>query len=107
KGFEVANNTNNKDIIIAASHALMYFCQDCSSLLVNYLEQLYMLYGQVREQLDIESAYELVDGLAHVIKQIPSENLYQTCEMFWKPTLSTLSALTSSGNSNDESVNVL
>mmetsp|Transcript_6385 Transcript_6385/g.7995 ORF Transcript_6385/g.7995 Transcript_6385/m.7995 type:complete len:486 (+) Transcript_6385:1452-2909(+) len=107
KGFEVANNTNNKDIIIAASHALMYFCQDCSSLLVNYLEQLYMLYGQVREQLDIESAYELVDGLAHVIKQIPSENLYQTCEMFWKPTLSTLSTLSSSGNSNDESVNVL
>lgn len=107
KGFEVANNTNNKDIIVAASHALMYFCQDCSSLLVNYLEQLYMLYGQVREQLDIESAYELVDGLAHVIKQIPLENSYQTCEMFWKPTLSTLSTLSSNANANDESINVL
>lgn len=107
KGFEVANNTNNKEIIIAASHALMYFCQDCSSLLVNYLEQLYMLYGQVKEQLDIESTYELVDGLAHVIKQIPLENAYQTCEMFWKPTLSTLTSINTIGNNNDENVNVL
>lgn len=107
KGFEVANNTNNKDIIIAASHALMYFCQDCSSLLVNYLEQLYMLYGQIKDQLDIESTYELVDGLAHVIKQIPLENSYQTCEMFWKPTLSVLSTFQNNSNAGDENMNVL
>ena len=46
----------------------MYFCQDCSELLVNYLEQLYMLYGQVKDQMDLESNYELADGLAHVIR---------------------------------------
>ncbi len=28
------------DIKVAASHALMYFCQDCSSLLVNYLNSI-------------------------------------------------------------------
>ena len=47
---------------MATSHALMYFCQDCSELLVNYLEQLYMLYGQVKDQMDLESNYELADG---------------------------------------------
>lgn len=85
-------NINNKEIIVAAAHALMFFCQDCSKLLVDYLEQLYMLYVQVKDQLDLESTYELSDGLAHVIKQLPTENLYKTIGMFCKPTLDKLSA---------------
>ncbi|RCK65803.1 mRNA transport regulator MTR10 [Candida viswanathii] len=88
KGFEVADNNN--DIIMATSHALMYFCQDCSELLVNYLEQLYMLYGQVKDKMDLESNYELADGLAHVIAKIPRENMYKTTEMFIDPTIELL-----------------
>ncbi|RLV89122.1 mRNA transport regulator MTR10 [Spathaspora sp. JA1] len=88
KGFEVADkNSSDNAIIIAASRALMYFCQDCSVLLVNYLEQLYMLYGQVKDQLDLESTFELVDGLAHVICEIPQENMYKTLDMFITPTI--------------------
>ncbi|EGW32228.1 uncharacterized protein SPAPADRAFT_61310, partial [Spathaspora passalidarum NRRL Y-27907] len=90
KGFEVSKGTTDDGIIIAASRALMYFCQDCSVLLVNYLEQLYMLYGQVKDQLDLESTFELVDGLAHVISKIPQENMYKTLEMFITPTLNVL-----------------
>ncbi|KAK6457048.1 armadillo-type protein [Scheffersomyces xylosifermentans] len=112
KGFEIVNNNKedtkgNQDIIVAASRALMYFCQDCSELLVNYLEQLYLLYGQIRDQLDLSSTYELVDGLGHVIKQIPEENLYKTTEMFISPTLQTLTQLLTSGEVNDTNSTLL
>ncbi|CAK7895109.1 mRNA transport regulator Mtr10p [[Candida] anglica] len=102
KGFEGADLSKNKDIIVAASHALMYFCQDCSELLVNYLEPLYLLYGQVKDQLDIESTYELTDGLAHVIKQLPEENLYKTLGMFCKPTLDLLNSILNSNEQGDQ-----
>lgn len=95
------------DIKIAASHALMYFCQDCSSLLVNYLEQLYLLYGQIKDQIDLKSHYELADGLGHVILQVPKENTYQTCEMFWKPTLDILNQAFNEAQPGDEKANVL
>lgn len=95
------------DIKVAASHALMYFCQDCSSLLVNYLEQLYLLYGQIKDQIDLKSHYELADGLGHVILQVPEENRYQTCEMFWKPTVENLNRVLKEAQPGDEKANVL
>lgn len=105
KGFTENSGTGSagdKDIIVAAAHALMFFCQDCSKLLVNYLEQLYLLYVQVKDKLDIESTYELSDGLAHVIKQLPTENLYKTIEMFIKPTLDNLEQLTNNNNNKGD-----
>ncbi|KAK6201312.1 armadillo-type protein [Scheffersomyces amazonensis] len=102
KGFEIIKNNptdtkNNEDIIVSASRALMYFCKDCSELLVGYLEQLYMLYGQINNELDIESTYELVDGLAHVIQKVPTENLQKTTEMFIAPTLEKIQNFIASG----------
>jgi transportin-3 len=102
KGFEVANDASQplvgkKEIIMATSRALMYFCQDCSELLVNYLEQLYILYGQIKDQLDTESHYELVDGLAHVIAKLPQENVYKTLQMFITPTLERLNKYVDGG----------
>ncbi|ODV78624.1 ARM repeat-containing protein [Suhomyces tanzawaensis NRRL Y-17324] len=106
KGFEIVGQSSDqkssKDIIMATSRALMYFCQDCSSLLVEYLEQLYMLYGQIKDQLDVVSHYELVDGLAHVINQLPMENLYKTTEMFINPTLEILNEYLEGKRNNDE-----
>lgn len=107
KGFEIVKAAGtsaeakkaNIDIIMATSRALMYFCQDCSTLLVNYLEQLYMLYGEIRDSLDTESHLELVDGLAHVISQVPIENLYKTTDMFISPTIdSIISSAAQQGN---------
>ncbi|KAG7665858.1 MTR10 [[Candida] subhashii] len=97
-----ADSKAKNDIAIAASRALMYFCQDCSELLVNYLEQLYMLYGQVKDRLDLESHYELADGLAHVISKVPEENMYKTTEMFLAPTLELLRKLSESGAGNEK-----
>lgn len=97
KGFELAGS--NKDIVIAASHALMYFCQDCSELLINYLEQLYMLYSQIKDNIDLDSLYKLADGLAHVIKKVDVENRYKVADMFISPTLELLNNISlSQGN---------
>lgn len=104
KGFEIAGN--DKEIVIAASHALMYFCQDCSTLLVSYLEQLYMLYGQVQSQLDIDSTYKLVDGLAHVLKKTPRESMYKTTRMFIKPTLDNLAKLVEQPESEENNIRI-
>lgn len=98
------NDSNSKDIVIAASHALMYFCQDCSDLLINYLEQLYLLYGQVQNKLDIDSTFKLVDGLAHVLVKLPRENLYETTQMFLKPTLDEWNNLIENGSNEDENI---
>lgn len=98
KGFEGDSSNQNNDIVLAASHALMYFCHDCSELMLNYLEQLYMLYCLIKDKLEIDSIFKLVDGLAHVIKKIPRENMYQTFYMFIKPTLEDLEKMINENN---------
>ncbi|KAG7195608.1 Nuclear import receptor [Scheffersomyces spartinae] len=103
KGFEM---DSSKEIIMATSQTLMYFCQDCSKYLVNYLEQLYVLYGRVQDKIDLSSSYELADGLGHVIKQVPRENVYQTLEMFLSPHLNYFTALLSAPQTEELCVEV-
>lgn len=103
KGFE-GTTLVDKDIFSATSQALMYFCQDCSSLLVNYLEQLFMVYQQVQNNLDVKSTYDLVNGLAHVIKDLPSSQQLKASETFLSPTLNKLTQLYQTGSPEDETV---
>ncbi|GEQ70340.1 hypothetical protein JCM33374_g4016 [Metschnikowia sp. JCM 33374] len=86
KGFENAHDAGS-DIINATSQALMFFCQDCAPLLVNYLEQLYMLYQQVHAALDVKATFDLVNGLSHVINKIPLADQFRASETFLEPTL--------------------
>lgn len=103
KGFESASQTQ-KDIVSATSQALMYFCQDCSSLLVNYLEQLFMVYQQVQTHLDVKSTYDMVNGLAHVIKDLPSGEQYKASETFLGLTMTRLTQLCQTRSPDDDSV---
>ncbi|SMN18421.1 similar to Saccharomyces cerevisiae YOR160W MTR10 Nuclear import receptor, mediates the nuclear localization of proteins involved in mRNA-nucleus export [Maudiozyma saulgeensis] len=82
-GFEkvqAAQNTANediKDIVTASSHSLMYFCTDCSKLLSSYLDQLIIFYFSIQDIIsdDIESQFELCQGLSSVINQQPPESI--------------------------------
>lgn len=103
KGFESATRTE-KDIFSATSQALMYFCQDCSSLLLNYLEQLFMVYQQVQSHLDVKSTYDLVNGLTHVIKDLPTSQQYKASETFLGPTVARLTQLSRTGSPEDDAV---
>lgn len=89
----------SSDIQIASLHALMYFCQDCAGLLVNYLEQLYQLYGHIRDHIDLKSHCELADGLGHVLLQVPASSQRHTVGMFWKPAVEVLAAAADSPGS--------
>ncbi|OBA20495.1 ARM repeat-containing protein [Metschnikowia bicuspidata var. bicuspidata NRRL YB-4993] len=101
KGFENAQHTGS-EIINATSQALMFFCQDCAILLVNYLEQLYMLYRQVHAALDVKATFDLVDGLSHVIGKIPLADQYRAAETFLEPTLHRMGELCSQGQPGDD-----
>ena len=82
-GFEKVQNSQGiqnediKDIITASSHSLMYFCTDCSKLLSAYLDQLIAFYFSIQNVLstDIESQFELCQGLSSVINQQPPETI--------------------------------
>ncbi|ODV95788.1 hypothetical protein PACTADRAFT_75014 [Pachysolen tannophilus NRRL Y-2460] len=98
-GFQVAS----KDVKTAAAHALMYFCQDCSALLVNYLEQLFEFYNNVSDSLDLTSLYEVTDGIAHILKEIDDDDkLYHIASMFWGPTLEKLNGYLNLNQISDE-----
>ncbi|QPG77005.1 hypothetical protein FOA43_004399 [Brettanomyces nanus] len=89
------------DVIIAASHALKYFCMDCSSLLTEYLEQLFNFYSSVESSLDIQSLYDVTEGIAYVLKeQREPEKLYNITSMFWNPILEKLLGMNDMHSSN-------
>lgn len=102
RGFDAALD---KAIVNATSQTLMYFCQDCAPLLVNYMDQLYMLYTRVCSEVPVANTFDLVDGLAHVINKLPLEGQYQACETFLAPTLQKISEL--AGGSGDETAQKL
>ena len=61
-----------QSIITASSHALMFFCSDCSKLLTGYIDQLINFFLNVQNSVDIESQFELCQGLSAVINNQPA-----------------------------------
>lgn len=98
------NPVDKDDIYNATCQALMFFCEDCASSLVNYLEQLYMLYQQVHTELKPKALYDLMTGLAHVIKKMPVEDQYKTSQMFLEPTINRVKHLATQGSAQDANV---
>lgn len=72
-GFNHAEKDAN--IMTASSHALMYFCSDCSQLLSGHVDQLFDFYFSVANLVDIESQFELCQGLSAVLDKQPDENV--------------------------------
>ncbi|AET40203.1 mRNA transport regulator MTR10 Ecym_5454 [Eremothecium cymbalariae DBVPG len=82
-GFQTTNN--DADLFTASSHALMYFCQDCSSLLSNYVEQLIDFTWKIEPVVDMMCMFEVCQGLSSVINEQPIETFTQAFELFSKP----------------------
>ncbi|CEP62879.1 mRNA transport regulator MTR10 LALA0_S06e05952g [Lachancea lanzarotensis] len=87
-GFQHANG--NVDILTASSHALMYFCQDCSSLLSDYVEQLIDFFWKIEPMVETESLFEVGQGLSCVIDRQSNERIGPTLELFLSPLLQKL-----------------
>ncbi|QLQ78271.1 hypothetical protein HG537_0A05180 [Torulaspora globosa] len=81
-GFRHIQEQNSAEIITASSHALMYFCIDCSTLLSEHIDQLFDFYFQVENILDIESQFELCQGLSAVIDKQAAERISSVLQKF-------------------------
>lgn len=80
----------SRSVMSAAAQALMHFCQDCSSLLTGYLEQLHSFFSKALQELDVDALYEVADGISHVIVALPSEEILPALQHFAQPVVSTL-----------------
>lgn len=79
-GFQAGQN--DKDLSVAASNALMYFCQDCSSLLQSYCGQLIEFIWKIEPSVDAYSMFEMCQGLSSVINDQDVENIAATFQSF-------------------------
>ncbi|AMD22515.1 HHL255Wp [Eremothecium sinecaudum] len=82
-GFQLDNDVAG--LYTAASHALMYFCQDCSSLLSGYVEQLIEFAWKIEKSVDMVCMFEVCQGLSSVINEQPIEKFTSAFELFLNP----------------------
>lgn len=98
------------DVLSAASNSLMYFCQDCDSLLIPHLNEFHDFYLKIRDpscNLDESSLYEIIDGFAHIIQSQPYEDaIVASAKMFIEPMLKDLTVFNDNhveiNNKNDD-----
>ncbi|EDO14419.1 hypothetical protein Kpol_218p4 [Vanderwaltozyma polyspora DSM 70294] len=101
KGFEVAGS--NREILTASSHALMYFCADCSEFLVDYIEQLFDFYLKIKNIVDIESQFELYQGFSAVLNKQPSDKVLALSQQLLSYDLNEISELVPKWQTNRDS----
>ncbi|ANB15633.1 Mtr10p [Sugiyamaella lignohabitans] len=97
KGFD----RNDSDVSKAASQALMYFCQDCRDMLAKYIEQLHPFYEQMLNILDMQSLYQVTEGIAHIIRSQPIDSILIVLQHFSKPIVDRLIDLTGREGSDE------
>ena len=73
--------------------------------MVNYVAQLLPFYQTVSGALDIESLFEVTEGVAHVVAAQPLERLYEVMGSFCRPIGAQIVALQQKGFTNDEKDN--
>lgn len=81
---------DSKSVISAAAQALKFFCQDCGHLLTNYIDHLYPFYEKVGSSLDLQSYYEVTNGIAHVVRAQPLDTMLQSLQYFGSPICQSL-----------------
>lgn len=76
-----------KDVIRAAALSFKFFCNDCSTLLVNFIGPLQQFYAKYLNTLPISSQEEITDGVASVVAKVPLNQLYPTLKLYCDPVL--------------------
>ena len=84
---------STKDVIRAAALSIKFFCNDCASLLVNFVGPLQQFYAKNLNKLPISSQEEITEGVASVVAQVPNEQMYQTLKVYLDPVMTHLVAL--------------
>ncbi|KAL6710949.1 Nuclear import receptor [Coniothyrium glycines] len=91
---------STKDVIRAAALSFKFFCNDCASLLVNFVAPLQQFYAKHLNSLPISSQEEITEGVASVVAKVPNDQLYQTLKVYLDPVMQNL--LTIAQQAKDE-----
>lgn len=84
---------STKDVIRAAALSFKFFCNDCASLLVNFIVPLQQFYQKHLDQLPVSSQEEITEGVASVVAQVPVDQVYQTMKLYIDPVMQNLAAI--------------
>lgn len=79
-----------KDVIRAAALSFKFFCNDCASLLVNFVGPLQQFYAKNLNKLPISSQEEITEGVASVVAKVPNEQLLATLKLYLDPVMAHL-----------------
>lgn len=78
---------STKDVIRAAALSFKFFCNDCASLLVNFIVPLQQFYAKHLNNLPISSQEEITEGVASVVAKVPNDQIYQTLKLYLDPVM--------------------
>lgn len=78
---------STKDVIRAAALSFKFFCNDCASLLVNFIVPLQQFYAKHLNNLPMSSQEEITEGVASVVAKVPHDQLYQTLKLYLDPVM--------------------
>lgn len=89
-----------KDLLVALSNALMYFCRDCASHLTGSVGDFKALLEAVRASQTVLAPLklEIADGVSHVLSAMLEQSACAAAREFMAPVLSDLSTASQNGS---------
>ncbi|KAG0343249.1 Nuclear import receptor [Podila horticola] len=91
----ISSGFENEDVVAASALALKLLCKECSTHLLNYLNQLHTFFVGVTNKLSDTDLLEVTEAVAHVVAAVPNENLANVFKMFCLPIAQQLAELAS------------
>lgn len=91
-----------KDVIRAAALSFKFFCNDCASLLVEYVHPLHAFYVKNLDNLPMSSQEEITDGVASVIARVPADQVYDMLRLYCNPVMQSMTALANRAKDENE-----
>ncbi|KAF2732980.1 ARM repeat-containing protein [Polyplosphaeria fusca] len=91
-----------KDVLRAAALSFRFFCMDCASDLVEYVQPLQQFYMKNLEKLPRSSQEEITEGVASVLAKVPLDQLYNTLKAYCEPLMHGIVNIAKEANDDEQ-----
>ncbi|KAG0243782.1 Nuclear import receptor [Actinomortierella wolfii] len=98
----ISSGFEDDEVVAASALAMKLLCKECSTHLLNYLQQLHTFFVNVTKKLKGIDLLEVTEAVAHVIAAVPNAELPNIFKMFCLPIAQQLAALASQGTNVSE-----
>ncbi|KAG0288381.1 Nuclear import receptor, partial [Dissophora globulifera] len=98
----ISSGFENEDVIAASALAMKLLCKECSTHLLNYLNELHSFFVGVTKKLKGMDLYEVTEAVAHVVAAVPNTELAQVFQMFCLPIAQQLAEFASKDQAPSE-----